>query len=116
MKVIIAGGREFKDYDLLVKKCDIILSKATDIEIVCGKAPGADTLGENYGKSKGYPIKEFPADWNGKYKKAAGFMRNKEMAMYADCLIAFWDGKSKGTNHMIDLAHKLNLKVRIIYY
>lgn len=57
----------------------------------------------------------FKADWD-KHGKAAGFKRNTEMAKYADALIAFWDGKSKGTKHMIDTAKSHNLKVRVIAY
>lgn len=115
MKVIIAGGRDFNDYKFLFEKCDNILSGQKDVEIVSGAARGADELGEKYAKEKGFKIKLFPADWD-KYKKAAGYIRNKQMAEYADSLIAFWDGKSKGTKHMIDLAEKYNLNIRIIRY
>lgn len=115
MKVIIAGGREFNDYDLLKISCDRILIRQTNIEIVSGKALGADKLGEVYAKEKGYKIKEFPADWI-KYKKGAGPIRNKQMAEYSDGLIAFWDGKSKGTKNMIDLAKNHGLKIKVINY
>lgn len=115
MKVIIAGGRDFEDYNKLCQVCDYMLSKQSDIEIVSGTANGADTLGEKYAKEKGYPIAKFPADWN-KYGKSAGYKRNAKMAEYADALIAFWNGKSKGTKHMIDLANKAKLKIKICYY
>lgn len=115
MKVIIAGGRTFNDYDSLLQKCDYFLSQQTEIEIVSGTANGADKLGEKYGNEKGYPIKQFPADWD-KFGKSAGYKRNEEMAKYADALIAFWDGNSKGTKHMINIAHKYNLKVKIVMY
>lgn len=130
MKVIIAGGRDFSDYNLLKVKCDKIFLNQNDIEIVSGKAPGADTLGEKYAKDNNYPIKPFPAKWNDfsepciiKYRKngskfnaLAGPNRNQLMANYADCLIAFWDGRSAGTKDMIDKASKNNLKIRIIKY
>lgn len=114
-KVIIAGGRDFNDNELLYEKCDYLLSKQTEIEIVSGVANGADKLGEIYANDNEYPIKQFPANWD-KYGKSAGYKRNEEMAMYADALIAFWDGKSKGTKHMIELAKKHNLKISIIRY
>ncbi|MDC7251016.1 MAG: hypothetical protein PQJ49_13970, partial [Sphaerochaetaceae bacterium] len=85
------------------------------ITIVCGQARGADTLGEWYGKEKGYDIRYFPANWN-LHGKKAGYLRNSEMADYADCLIAFWDGQSKGTEHMINLAKQKGLKIRIVNY
>jgi hypothetical protein len=115
MKVIIAGGRTFDDYNLLCKACDNTLRLQNEIEIVSGTANGADKLGERYANEKGYTIKQFPANWD-KHGKGAGFIRNEEMAKYADALIAFWDGKSKGTKHMIDLANKYELKVKVITY
>ena len=122
-RIIIAGGREFNNYELLKEKCDYYLSKAVKdgykIAIVSGKAKGADSLGEKYAKEKGYAIDEFPANWD-KYKKKAGYLRNEEMAKHAKetngALIAFWDKKSKGTKHMIDLAKKYGLHIRIVYY
>lgn len=115
MKVIIAGGRTFNDYNLLCKVCDKTLILQPDIEIVSGTANGADKLGEMYAKEKGYLIKQFHADWD-KHGKSAGYKRNEEMAKYGDALIAFWDGKSKGTKHMIDLANEYNLKIKIKLY
>ena len=113
MKVIIAGSRLFNDYNLLKKHCDKILSNQIEVEIVSGTANGADKLGERYAKEKGYPIKRFPANWSELGKKA-GYIRNEQMAIYADSLIAFWDGESKGTKHMIELAKKHNLNTRTI--
>ncbi|TSE11313.1 DUF2493 domain-containing protein [Aquimarina algiphila] len=125
MKVIIAGGRDFDDYQFLKKKCDEILKKLTKIKIVTGKQKsydkktkhyyGADYYGEKYAEEKGHIIVEFPADWDN-LGLAAGAIRNKQMAQYADALIAFWDGQSKGTKNMIDQAKKLNLKTRVITY
>jgi len=112
MKVIIAGSRNFNDYNLLKSSCDNLLTQFTNIEIVSGTARGADKLGERYAREKGYSIKEFPANWS--LGKSAGYIRNDEMAKYADMLIAFWDGTSKGTKHMIDLANKRGIKVVVI--
>lgn len=115
-KVIIAGGRDFNDYNLLKSKCDFYLSKINEeIEIVCGGAKGADSLGERYAKEKGLSIRYFCADWD-LYGKSAGYRRNVEMGNYADALIAFWDGKSKGTKHMIDYALMKKINVRVVKY
>lgn len=115
MKVIIAGSRNFTDYNFLAEECNKILAKSVVgiWEVVSGTANGADKLGEKFANENGFAIKRFPADWN-KHGKSAGYIRNEEMAKYADALIAFWDGKSKGTKHMIDLARKHDLKVKII--
>lgn len=117
-KVIIAGTRSFDDYSLLCSFCDKCLSRkglTHDIIVVSGTARGADRLGERYAHERGYEIKRFPADWrnNG---KAAGIIRNTDMANYADALIAFWDGQSKGTLNMIETAKRKGLSVRIYNY
>ena len=114
-KVIIAGSRDFNNYRLLKEKCDKILQNKSNIEIVSGTSRGADLLGEKYAKENNYIINRFPANWN-HYGKSAGYLRNKQMAEYGDALICFWDGKSRGTLHMINLAQEYNLQIRIIKY
>ena len=114
-KVIIAGGRNFDDFNKLCQICDEFLQDQNDIEIVSGVYKGADLLGERYAAERNYRIKQFPADWR-RYGKSAGLKRNIEMAAYADALIAFWDNESKGTKHMIELATQAELKVKVIYF
>ena len=115
MKVVIAGGREFNNYELLREICDGVIPTLTTPEIVSGGARGTDKLGEQYSKEKGFDLKIFPADWN-KHGKGAGHIRNRQMAEYGDMLIAFWDGESKGTKNMIDTSKKLGLLVYIHRY
>ena len=73
IKVIIAGGRNFKDYELLKEKCDFYLQEHSEIEIVSGAANGTDKLGERYAAERGYPTKLFPADWD-RIGKSAGML------------------------------------------
>lgn len=113
-RVIIAGGRNFDDFRFLSKKCMKKLQNKTDVVVVSGAANGADQLGEKFAKFMGYEIKQFPANWE--LGPIAGMLRNKEMAEYADALIAFWDGESKETKHMIDLATEYNLQVVVYHY
>lgn len=115
MKIIVAGSRDFNDYKLLSNTLHEYTSYDPDCEIISGKARGADSLGEKWAKSMGVSVKEFPAD-SSKYGKSAGYIRNKQMAKYGDVLIAFWDGKSKGTKHMIGLANEHKLIVKVIKY
>jgi hypothetical protein len=112
IKVIIAGGRNFDDFNKLCQVCDEFLKDQNNIEIVSGAYKGADLLGERYAAERNYPIKQFPANWR-RYGKSAGLKRNTEMAAYADALIAFWDGESKGTKHMIQLAKCNSLNITI---
>lgn len=115
MKVIIAGGRYFDNYPLLVKSCDHFFKGQETIEIVSGGAKGADALGEQYASESKLKQYKFPANWN-MYGKAAGPIRNEEMGDFADALVAFWDGESKGTMHMIKYMKKLGKPVRIVIY
>lgn len=128
-RIIVAGGRDFNDKYLMEDNLmewilDIYLENHNSdekvvLEFITGKARGADTLGEMFAKEHDYKVKEFPADWN-KYGKSAGYIRNKQMAEYAaksnGVLFAFWDGKSKGSKNMIDLANKYGLEVHVINY
>ena len=122
-RIIIAGSREFNDYRKMVTKLDELgihlLATMDDIEIVSGHCSGADICGEKFAKAYNYPLKIFPADWD-KYGKAAGPIRNEQMAKYAaeadrGMLIAFPIGESKGTRNMIKLAKQYGLEVSVIY-
>jgi hypothetical protein len=115
LKIIIAGSRNFNDYNLLEQKVDFYIGENQDIEIISGTARGADKLGERYAINKELKLKRFPADWQ-KYGKKAGYLRNEEMAKYASHAIIFWDGKSKGTGYMIELCKKYNINYRIIRF
>lgn len=112
-RVIVAGSRKFRDYDFVKAKLERLLSHLPDIEIVCGEATGPDLLGRKWAEESGRPIASFPADWKA-YKKAAGYRRNEEMAEYATHCIVFWDGESKGSKHMIDIAKRKGLPLRVI--
>lgn len=115
-RVIVAGGREFKDYQLLEKTLDDFLQDRKEpTRILCGMAHGADELGLLYAHWHNYELEKHPAKWD-IHGKRAGFIRNEEMANNADALIAFWDGKSHGTKDMIKRAKKHGLDIRVIRY
>lgn len=116
MKLLIAGGRDYNlpNYsDAILGVCGMYGQPS---EIVSGACPtGADKCGETWAAEYKVPVKRFPADWN-KHGKAAGPIRNKEMALYCDRAIIFWDGKSRGTRNMIDNLQKTNKPYTVIYY
>lgn len=108
MKVIVAGSRGIDSYGLV---CHAIRFSNLDLsEVVSGTARGVDRLGERYGHESEVPVKQFPADWD-KYGKRAGYVRNEQMAEYADALVAIWDGESRGTKNMIELMEARNKPV-----
>jgi len=114
MKIIVAGTRDYNDYITFCGYIDRLVERNKDKKIlfISGAAStGADRLIINYCKERNLPCKEYPADWDN-LGKGAGYARNVEMSKVATHLIAFWDGKSKGTSHMIDLI----IKRRTQYY
>ena len=117
-KMIIAGGRDFSDMNMLER----VILNMSDVEfadkklsIVSGMARGADALGYKFAHSYGVQVYEFPAHWV-RYGKKAGYMRNTQMGDFADGLLAFWDGDSKGTGHMINYMRSINKPVTIVGY
>ena len=107
MKVIIAGPRykdpvnkiPFDNYSLVIQAIEQSGYEIT--EVVCGMAIGVDRLGETWAIANTISVNEMPANFN-KYGKAAGPIRNREMAEYADAAVIVWDGKSRGTRNMIN--------------
>jgi len=113
MRVIIAGGRDFSNYDYLVDAIEESGYKITTV--ISGHATGADTLGEIYADDNDIPLEVYPADWS-KNGKAAGHIRNAQMADVADAAIIMWDGESKGTWNMIKEMKKRGLPIFVRYY
>jgi hypothetical protein len=113
MNIAIVGSRDFNDYNLLKKTLyDYLINKCKNknYTIVSGGANGADKLGERFADEYGFAKLIFLPDWN-KYGKRAGYLRNKQMAEYADALILIWDGKSRGSQMMLELAKQYKLKI-----
>lgn len=118
MKLIVAGGRDFTDTNRMIAELQklVVSGEITDSpELVCGMARGADLTAYSLWSGTGMVIHKFPADW-GRLGKRAGYVRNTEMAKFADALIVFWDGSSKGTKHMIDIMEKLGKPVYVVRY
>ncbi len=117
MKLAIVGSRTFDDYGLLYKIMDQHFYNELTIDaIISGGAKGADTLAKRFAnESIVHEYFEFPADWESD-GKAAGFIRNKEIVNACDVVLAFWDGKSKGTEHTIKLARLAKKPTFIVYF
>lgn len=111
MKTIIAGSRDFKDWNKFIAHTEKIGWNITSI--VSGGARGVDKLGENFARAVDIPLHIMKADWE-KNGKSAGYIRNGEMADYADSLVALWDGESKGTKNMIEQAMRKKLSPILI--
>jgi hypothetical protein len=104
MRIIIAGSRILTDYSIV---CRAVESSRFDISmVISGGARGVDTLGEQWARQHKIAFERFSANW-GRYGKSAGMKRNREMAIYADGLLAIWNGRSRGTKDMIDVMFEL---------
>lgn len=106
MKLAVIGSRDFNDYNLLKSELDKIFITM----IISGGAAGADDFSQRYAKENGLPILIFYPNWN-KEGKSAGYKRNVKIIKACDEVIAFWDGKSKGTQHGINLAKDKKVKI-----
>ena len=120
MKVIIAGGRDFTNLSVMAT----VLNNLQDVDhvieiekltLICGMARGADLTAYKLFKEVGLPVEAYPADWD-QHGKQAGYIRNTQMANVADMLIAFWDGESRGTAHMINTMKQQHKSVFVFNY
>lgn len=112
MKVVIAGSRTYKDYSFFEKELNKLNLNPT--EIISGGAHGVDAMAEIYAEHNHIELRVFEADWQ-LFGRAAGPIRNENMAKVGDVLVAFWDGQSRGTLDMINKMEKKNKPVHIIF-
>ena len=109
MKVAIIGSR-----GLNVDSFDEFLPEDTD-EIVSGGTRGIDTSARKYALQKGFRFTEFLPDYD-RFGSSAPLVRNAEIVRYADLVLAFWDGYSSGTVHVIKKCREFNVSFRVFMY
>lgn len=108
MRVIIAGSRSITSYNVV---CSAIFAAGFPVSlVVSGGAAGVDLLGERWARENGVPVQVFAARWSD-FGRAAGAVRNSEMAQNADALILVWNGVSAGSKNMLQAARRAGLKV-----
>lgn len=117
MNLMVCGGRDFNDRNLLFSTLDELITKNgwTDIIVLEGEAKGADALAKDYVRDRNYLFKPYPADWKN-WGKAAGPIRNKAMVEDCDYCVAFWDGQSRGTKSSIDFCKQIGKPCKVVYY
>lgn len=113
MNIGFIGSRSFNDKRSATKIINKLISKYKTFTCVSGGAKGADSICESICRLKNIECLIFKPEWS-KYGKSAGFIRNKSIVENSDFVIAFWDLKSKGTKHSIDLCMQLNKPIFII--
>lgn len=133
-KLVVAGGRDFSDYTLLSAAITQLGEKKLidrAVSIISGMARGADAMAAQFARENNVALYEFTADWQDleatgavvkydhkgrAYNATAGFIRNRRMADNGDGLLAFWDGKSHGTKHMIRTMQAMGKPVWVLNY
>ena len=113
MKVVVAGSRTYRNKRRVFDELDQWMRAGKIEEVISGCAAGPDSDAIEWAEQNGVPVDKHPAEWD-TYGKSAGFIRNAEMAAIGDILLAFWDGQSKGTKHMIDCMQRKKKQVYII--
>lgn len=114
-RVIVAGGRDFNDYMQLEQVLDKFLADKPEAKIISGMAEGADTLAIQYADKHKLTKILFPANWK-RHPRRAGFLRNEDMLTIGTHLVAFWNGKSHGTQHMIEITKAKGIPVTVVSY
>ena len=112
-QLIIAGSRDITDVELIRGIMNQAWKDLGPYEVISGDARGVDITSARIAMNAGITVHHYPADWD-KYGKSAGYRRNEYMAKDATHVLAIWDGVSKGTGHMIDIADKAGVPVRIV--
>jgi hypothetical protein len=112
MKVVVFGSRDVVISVQLIDWVEKALAAVGATEVISGCARGGDRIGEHAGRRLSIVVREYPAQWR-KYGRSAGFRRNEQMAEVAEAGIALWDGKSRGTQHMIRELERRNVPVHI---
>ena len=119
VRIIVCGGKDFSDKEMMYGVLNEIYDQYPEAEIISGHAKGADMIAEEYALNYRHNLKVFEADWK-RYGRGAGPIRNREMLKYAGegnpIVIAFWDGKSRGTANMIRLAKNAGVEYIIKMY
>ncbi len=106
MKVAVVGSRTIQTLCM-----EHYIPKGATV-IVSGGAKGVDTLAREYAVQNGLALVEFLPDYK-RFGKAAPLVRNRKIVEYCDCVVAIWDGISKGTMHAVHLAQKLQKPVNL---
>jgi len=115
-KLIVAGSRGWDDRQLAIQSIVDFQHKHCNgrhLHIISGTARGADQMGEEIAQLYHLPVTQMPANWS-IFGRSAGYRRNKEMALIADGALVLWDGESRGSKHMYDLALKHKLDVELV--
>lgn len=117
MNIVICGSRNFGNYVKVKEVMDAVIDEVQhlgeEVKIISGGARGADTLADLYAQRHKIPFTLYKAEWS-KYGNKAGIIRNIEMAKVADVVVAFWDGGSRGTKHMIEYCKENGIKVSVV--
>jgi len=111
MKLAVIGSRGFEDYSLLSQKLDEI----NPSEIISGGAKGADTLADRYANEHDIKLTEFKPDYK-KYGRGAPHVRNRQIVDASEKVLAFWDGKSRGTLSTLKYAEKQSIEIEKIIF
>ena len=106
MKIAVIGSRGLK-----VDNLEKYLPEETT-EIVSGGAKGVDTCAREYVSAKGLKLTEFLPEYQ-RYGRGAPLKRNLQIIGYADCVLAFWDGQSRGTKFVIEHCKAQGKPVRV---
>lgn len=110
IRLAVVGSRSFNDYKFLSE-----ILQWYDVKlIISGGARGADSLARRFAEEHNLPLREFIPEW-GRHGRSAGYLRNEQIVEACDEVVAFWNGKSRGTKHTIDIAEQQGKPVSVYW-
>lgn len=116
--ITISGSRDYNDYTFFSARMNEViddLGPENIVRIISGGANGVDKMAERYAKENGYTFVLVRPDYRQYAPKVAPLMRNEEMVIMSNIVIAFWNKKSRGTKYTITYAAKMNRWIKVFY-
>jgi hypothetical protein len=113
-RVIVCGSREWTDRALIHDTLAALTEHAGRVVIVHGAARGADRIAGEEARALGLDVEEHPADWRRDGRRAGLFRNARMLSLGCSRVIAFWDGYSRGTEHMMRIAREAEARVTVI--
>jgi hypothetical protein len=110
MNIAVIGSRDFPQLDSVAA---YVRGLPSGTIVISGGARGVDRVAASAARAAGHTVREFRPDWD-RHGKSAGFKRNAQIVEASDRLVAFWDGKSRGTADTIEKARQADLHITVI--
>lgn len=113
MKIAVVGSRSITDYESIEIAVKGLLEGMGPFTLVTGGARGVDRLAAHAARKLGIPVEEYKPDYAA-HGRRAPLVRNERIVKEANYMLAFWDGESNGTRHVVALARAKGIECEVM--